>query len=176
MASKKRNKERRRTRRPAPAADTATPDRPEETPAEPAGKANVGAFGRWADRLEQTVDERPPAPWGNFPLGPLSVLAGLVLVVVGAIGSNPAQLGIGLALGSLGGLELSIREHFAGFRSHTTLLAGFLFVITVGLAYYVGTIVLWACLLIGVALAVPAFWLLRKHFEKASGGLSYKIK
>src|SRR5919202_389187 len=30
----------------------------------------------------------------------------------------------GMALASLAGLELSIREHFAGFRSHTTLLAG----------------------------------------------------
>ena len=33
-------------------------------------------------------------------------------------------IGTGLALGSLAGLELSIREHFAGYRSHTLLLAG----------------------------------------------------
>ena len=35
-----------------------------------------------------------------------------------------ALLATGLALGSLGGLELSIREHFAGYRSHTAMLAG----------------------------------------------------
>ena len=35
-----------------------------------------------------------------------------------------ALLVTGLALGSLAGLELSIREHFAGYRSHTALLAG----------------------------------------------------
>lgn len=126
--------------------------------------------------MEETVEERPPAPWGGFPLGPLAVLAGLVLIIIGAIGSNPIQLGIGMALGALGGLELSIREHFSGFRSHTSLLAGFAFVIVVGLAYYVATIVLWACLLIGVAVAVPVFWWLRKTFEKASGGLTYKIR
>ena len=128
------------------------------------------------DRMEKTAEERPPAPWGNFPLGPLSVLAGLVLLVIGAISSNPVQLAIGMGLGALGGLELSIREHFAGFRSHTTLLAGFTFVITVGLTYFAGRIVLWACLLIGVAIAAPTFWWLRKHFEKASGGLTYKIR
>lgn len=104
------------------------------------------------------------------------MFAGLVLIVVGAIGGNPVQLAIGVVLGSLGGLELAIREHFTGFRSHTTLLAGFIFVIAVGLAYYVATIVLWACLAIGVALAVPAFWWLRRSFEKASGGLSYKLR
>ena len=30
----------------------------------------------------------------------------------------------GLLFASLGGLELSVREHFSGYRSHTTLLAG----------------------------------------------------
>lgn len=126
--------------------------------------------------MEQTADERPPAPWGNFPLGPLSVLAGLVLIVIGALGSNPVQLAIGVALGALGGLELSIREHFAGFRSHTTLLAGFTFVVLVGLAFYVAHIVLWVCLLIGFALAGATFWWLRRRFEEASGGFSYKLR
>lgn len=126
--------------------------------------------------MEQTADERPPAPWGNFPLGPLSVLAGLVLIIIGATSDNAVQMAIGVCLGALGGLELSIREHFAGFRSHTTLLAGLAFVISVGASYYFAGIVLWACLLIGAAIALPAFWLLRKKFEKASGGLAYKIR
>lgn len=126
--------------------------------------------------MEQATEDRPPAPWGDFPLGPLSVLAGLVLIIIGTIGSNPVQLAIGVALGSLGGLELSIREHFAGFRSHTTLLAGFAFVIVVGLSYFVATLVLWACLLVGFLVAGLAFWLLRRKFERASGGLSYKLR
>ncbi len=128
------------------------------------------------DRMEEATDERPPAPWGNFPLGPLSVLAGLVLITIGVITSNPVQLAIGVGLGMLGGLELSIREHFAGFRSHTTLLAGFVFVIAVGVTFYAARLVLWQSLLIGVALALPTFWALRKKFEKASGGLSYKLR
>ncbi len=39
-------------------------------------------------------------------------------------GRGAVLIATGLALGSLAGLELSIREHFAGYRSHTTLLAG----------------------------------------------------
>src|SRR3954452_15445494 len=73
-----------------------------------------------------SIDDRPPAPWGSFPLVELVVLLALILIVAGVIvrGERGATMIIGgLVLGSLGGLELSIREHFGGFRSHTTLLA-----------------------------------------------------
>ncbi len=173
MAGSRKNRSKKRRRaRPPQAAE------PEAAKVEPASgrKEPRTRFGRWADRLEETADERPPAPWGNIPLGPLAVLAGLVFIVIGVIGGNPAQLAIGCGLGALGGLELSLREHFSGFRSHTTLLAGFTFVIVVGLTYFVATIVLWACLLIGLAVAIPTFWWLRRRFEKASGGLTYKLR
>ena len=42
----------------------------------------------------------------------------------------------GLALGSLAGLELSVREHFAGYRSHTALLAAAAAVATLALLFY----------------------------------------
>ncbi len=35
-----------------------------------------------------------------------------------------ARIAAGLAIASLAGLELAIREHVTGFRSHTTMLAG----------------------------------------------------
>lgn len=126
--------------------------------------------------------EEPPAPWGSFPLMELSVLAGLILIVIGAITSNLTQLGIGLALGSLGGLELSIREHFAGYRSHTTLLAGVVFVFATGLTYFfagsipkVSSPELWKCLVIGVTLGGLAWGWLRRSFE-ARAGVPYKLR
>jgi len=76
----------------------------------------------------------------------------------------------------LGGLELSIREHFTGFRSHTTLLSGFVFVVVVGGTFYGAKWILWQSLLLGFVLALPTFWWLRKKFEKASGGLTYKLR
>ncbi|MGB0119640.1 MAG: hypothetical protein WBP55_01650 [Solirubrobacterales bacterium] len=120
--------------------------------------------------------EEPPAPWGKFPLVELSVLVGLILIVIGAIGQNPTQLGIGLALGSLGGLELSIREHFAGYRSHTTLLAGVVFVLGAGVSYFLLGMIHWQCLVIGFTLGGVSWGLLRKAFVKASGGLTYKLR
>lgn len=128
------------------------------------------------DRMEQTADERPPAPWGDFPLGPLTILGGLVLIIIGVIKTDPVLMTMGVGVGAVGGLELSIREHFNGYRSHTTLLAGLIFVATVWITFYVAHIILWACLVIGAALAIPCLLLFRRAFEKASGGLSYKIK
>src|SRR4051812_7901063 len=73
------------------------------------------------------MDEAPKAPWSPFPLVELCILLGMVLVVWGVVGGGDRRgtlLGCGFALVCLASLELSIREHFAGFRSHTLLLAG----------------------------------------------------
>lgn len=100
----------------------------------------------------------------------------MVLIVIGLINANAVQLMIGVGLGMLGGLELSIREHFTGFRSHTTLLAGFTAVVAVGATFYAAHWILWQSLLLGAVLFAAAFWALRKQFEKVSGGLTYKLR
>jgi hypothetical protein len=120
-------------------------------------------------------DERPPAPWGNFPLAELTVLAGIVLLLVGAIGGHPKAIGVGVVLAGLGGLEVAVREHFAGYRSHTTLLAGAVFVLVTGGLFYLGGLILAVCLAIGAAAFLAAFLALRRAFQKASGGLSFKV-
>lgn len=127
------------------------------------------------DPKRKSGDERPPAPWGSFPLAELTVLAGIVILVVGFVTANPTAIGVGLVLGSLGGLELSAREHFAGYRSHTTLLAGTAFVLAVGALYFVAKLVLIACLAAGAAVFLAAFFALRRAFRRASGGLTYRI-
>src|SRR3954452_20475871 len=87
-----------------------------------------------------SFEDRPPAPWGNFPLVEIVVLIALVLLVgsffVDSSRRGPMLLG-GLALGSLAGLELSIREHFGGFRSHSALLAGAVAAVAITLSYFV---------------------------------------
>ena len=53
----------------------------------------------------------------------------------------------GLVIASLGGGELALREHLAGYRSHTSLLAGvaaFVAVTVVALAF--GPVQVWALL------------------------------
>jgi hypothetical protein len=84
-------------------------------------------------------EERPPAPWGSFPLVEIVVLVGLVMLVAGLFvqgSQGRILLSTGLALGALAGLELSIREHFSGYRSHTVLLAAAAAVATLALFFY----------------------------------------
>ena len=133
-------------------------------------------------KTPSSKQEAPPAPWGSFPLMELSVLAGLILIVIGAITGNATQLAIGIALGSLGGLELSIREHFAGYRSHTTLLAGVVFVLATGITYFFAGEIpgvrapeLWVCLVVGVTLGGVAWGYLRRTFEQKAG-VPYKLR
>lgn len=122
----------------------------------------------------RTGAERPPAPWGSFPLAELTVLAGIVMLVIGIIGKNLTALGVGVVLGALGGLEVSLREHLAGYRSHTTLLAGTVFVLVVGGLLYLAGLILAICLGVGAVAFVAAFLALRRAFQRASGGLSFK--
>jgi hypothetical protein len=118
--------------------------------------------------------ERPPAPWGEFPLAELTILAGIVMLAIGIVGKDPTELGVGVVLASLGGLEVSLREHLAGYRSHTTLLAGTVFVLVVGGLFYLAGLILAICLGVGAVAFLVAFFALRRAFRKASGGLSFK--
>jgi len=122
----------------------------------------------------RTAEERPPAPWGSFPLAELTVLAGIVTLVVGVVSQSPKAIGVGVVLAALGGLEVSAREHFAGYRSHTTLLAGVAFVLVTGALFYLANQILAISLAAGAASFLASFIALRRAFQKASGGLSFK--
>ena len=131
---------------------------------------------RKAKRVERrrTADERPPAPWGSFPLAELTVLAGIVMLVIGVVTQSPTGIGVGVVLAALGGLEVSAREHFAGYRSHTTLLSGVVFVLVTGGLFYLAGLILATCLIAGAVAFAVSFYLLRRAFQRASGGLSFR--
>lgn len=103
------------------------------------------------------------------------MLAGIVVLAIGAIGGHPTAIGVGVVLAGLGGLEVAVREHFAGFRSHTSLLAGTVFVLVVGGLFYLGGQILAVCLGVGAVASLAAFIALRRAFQRASGGLSFKV-
>jgi hypothetical protein len=122
--------------------------------------------------------ERPPAPWGRFPLTELVVLLAILCLVSAFFFHGERSrtlLAGGAALGSLGGLELSIREHFAGFKSHSTMLGAAAGVVTmVVLVLVVHPISIWIVLLSGIGVFGAAFWLLREAFKKRSGGVGFR--
>jgi hypothetical protein len=120
-------------------------------------------------------DQRPPAPWGNAPLAELAILGGIICLGIGIFGSHETLIGVGVALAAVGGMEVAIREHFAGYRSHTTLLAGFVFVVVTGILFYAAGLVLAYALPIGAVCFAVAFYLARRAFQRASGGLSFRV-
>ena len=165
MARKRRKP---RPRRPRPSADA--PPNPQAA-AEPEAAATKPRA-----RRKPIDDERPPAPWGSFPLVEIVVLVALAMLVAALIvdGTRSTVLLVtGLALGSLAGLELSIREHFAGYRSHTALLAGAAGVAVLALLFYAVPDLLppAARVAVGLAVAAAAAFVLARAFRARAGQL-----
>jgi hypothetical protein len=124
--------------------------------------------------------DRPAAPWGRFPLVELIVLLSLVMLIAGFFVQGDRGLTLiaaGIALGSLAGLELAIREHFAGYRSHTTVLAGGPAVLLLGVGFFLPAG--WpriATFAGSIVVFVVGGYLLREAFKRRSGGLGFKIR
>jgi hypothetical protein len=127
----------------------------------------------------RATKEAPPAPWGSFPLTELVVLLALIFGVVGFIRFNTHSgkvMVVGaMCLGSLGGLEVSIREHFAGFRSHSALLAGAVALVVVVPLAFLTRLPQEALLAVGVIAYTLGFALLRRAFKVRAGGVSFRV-
>jgi hypothetical protein len=148
------------------AAPTAAPRRPvQSTNRRAAGQSRV-------DRFIERADERPKPPWHPVPLVELAVLVGIVLIVIGLIHNETSRgrlaLVFGLALASLAGLDTAVREHFAGYRSHSSLLAAFPAVVAVAALAFAGVA---PAALIPVAAVVfgVGFWAFRGAFRRRAG-------
>jgi hypothetical protein len=131
-----------------------------------------------APRPAPLSDERPKAPWHPFPLVELCVLVGIVLIVLGLIvgfDSDRGQLALvcGVLLASLGGLDTAVREHFSGYRSHSSVLAGLPGVVAAAALFFARAP--WIVVAVGAALVFGlAFWAFRTAFRRRSGGLSFR--
>ncbi|MFL5890122.1 MAG: hypothetical protein ACJ76M_13685 [Solirubrobacteraceae bacterium] len=121
--------------------------------------------------------EAPKAPWAPFPLVELCVLIAIVLIVLGFTSDGPrrgAFLACGVALASLAGLEIAIREHVAGFRSHSALLAGAAAVIVAVPLYFLTGLPQIVLLAAAVVVYALAFVALRRAFQAKTGGLGFR--
>jgi hypothetical protein len=70
-----------------------------------------------------TRGERPEGPFSGFPASEIAIFAGLIALVIGLIEGAQTPLIVGSIVCALGVVEVTAREHFAGYRSHTVLLA-----------------------------------------------------
>jgi hypothetical protein len=104
------------------------------------------------------------------------VLLALVIGVAGFVTGGDRggmMLAAAAALGSLAGLELAIREHFAGYRSHTTVLAAAPAVLVLGALFFAAAP---RVVMLGAAIGVfaTAYWALRELFKRRSGGYGFR--
>ena len=144
---------------------TSRPRRSERAPA-PAGTY----------RDPGSVGERPQAPWHPWPLSELLILVGAIGTLVGLLrgpSGAPALIG-GLVAVMIGTLDFTIREHLAGYRAHTAMLAAipvalFHAAAAVGLYSLGAPRVTW--IVVPLVFDVPLFWLifrpLRARFDDA---------
>lgn len=111
-----------RKRRPsAPAASGAQEPRTRRRPA----PSEPGAY-----KDPMSVGERPHAPWHPLPLSELLILVGAIGTIIGfrrlnsgGFSSGGPTLLASLAAVAIGTVEVTLREHLSGYRSHTLILA-----------------------------------------------------
>jgi hypothetical protein len=167
----------RRSRKRGPATAEPTPAGPAS--ARPGRRPDAAAPRHAAPRGHRApMAEAPKAPWSPFPLVELCVLIGIVLIVLGFVSDGSRRgvlLACGIALASLAGLELAIREHFAGFRSHTALLAAAAAVIVDVSVFFLTDVPQIGLLAVGAFVYTLAFVALRRAFQARTGGIGFRV-
>jgi hypothetical protein len=105
----------------------------------------------------------------------------IVLLIAGFFVPPPGggvMLGVSLGLGSLAGLELAVREHFAAYRSHSLLLGGAAGVGTVALVFALGpdSLPLAVAVVIGAVVFAAAAYGFALAFRRRSGGELFRFR
>jgi hypothetical protein len=157
-------------------AGTPVADRPPPAVTAPERPAASAPHARTIDRRAR-LDEAPKAPWSPFPLVELCILLSLVLIVLGFVNDGPKRgvlLASGFTLVTLSSLELAIREHFTGYRSHSALLAGVCALAAVAPLYFFTDLPQEALLVVGALVFAAAFQALRSAFARKAGGLHFR--
>jgi hypothetical protein len=120
-------------------------------------------------------DDAPRPPWGSFPLVELCALSAIVLGVWGIFTRNGVLLTGAAFLGSVAGLEVALREHLGGHRSHTLVLTGTVTVATLALLLLFG-VTRAAIFAIAPVMLVAGFVGFRQLFKRRSGGVGIRVR
>ncbi|MGX6450094.1 hypothetical protein ACVU7I_18810, partial [Patulibacter sp. S7RM1-6] len=142
--------------------------------------APASPAGRGVPSVKAPREEAPKPLWHPVPVTELLILVGLVLAAVGLVTRGVGLIGGGLVLVMASSLELAAREHAAGYRSHSALLAGVAGLVVAagggfGLAALGVEVPVWAAIAVGAVVFLGAFAALRRTFRRRSGGLSFRV-
>jgi hypothetical protein len=107
--------------------------------------------------------------FGGLPVSEFAILIGGIGLVYGLISGSSRALTVGAIVCALAVIEVTVREHFSGYRSHTALLAAFPAIgVEVAVARLAGEPSRRGELvLVVIPVFAACFWLLRKRFLAA---------
>ncbi|MFM8561448.1 MAG: hypothetical protein ACKOQ0_03710 [Solirubrobacterales bacterium] len=112
-----------------------------------------------------------------MPLTEICILGGAVLMVVGLVGGGSSRgllLGFGFALVFLATIEMALREHLAGYRSHSALIAGCAAAVALGAAALLAGLPRIALAAVAAVVFVAVFVMMRSIFKSRAGGMSWR--
>ena len=121
-------------------------------------------------------EDAPQPAWAPFPLTELVILLSIIMLGLGFLSSGDrrgALLGGGFVLVTLAAGELSVREHFAGYRSHSSLLAGIVAILA-AIPVWLLPVPQLVVLAVGVIAFVLALLAFRRAFMRRSGGVGFR--
>lgn len=166
---------------PAPKVQGAKPQAAKVTKAQRAQKAREtrkAAPGPPSVKADRS--EAPQPIWAPLPITELLILVGIVAAIGGLVAKSTGLVLGGLALLVLSSLELAVREHMAGYRSHTSLISAVTAMVSavgLGLLLNVAGVNLpqWPLLFVAIFVGAGMFRVLRLKFKERSGGLTYRV-
>ncbi|EHN11370.1 hypothetical protein PAI11_17590 [Patulibacter medicamentivorans] len=125
-------------------------------------------------------DEAPQPIWAPVPVTEILILVGIVLAGVGVFARSGQMIAGGLLVVGAASTELAIREHFAGYRSHSAMIAGVAAAVVAtaggfGLSALGVSVPVWAVLGVAAVVFAGAFTALRRAFRERTGGLSFRV-
>jgi hypothetical protein len=158
------------------ASEPVAPPEPRDRPVV-GGRAPIAPAAPRTATYKSRREDAPQPPWAPFPLTELCILLSIVLLGIGFLFADGERRGVllggGFLLVTLAAGELSLREHFAGYRSHTSLLAG-ICAILAALPFWLAPIPQEIVLLVGIVAFVAGVLGFRRAFMRRSGGVGFR--
>lgn len=172
MAAANKKRRSRSSRKRKAAGAQAKPSPPKVAEPRPVVQAGIPS-------LKASRDEAPKALWHPWPITELLILIGIVLAIVGLIGGSIATTVGGLVILGSASTELAYREHFAGYRSHSAMLASAVAVIGVTAVAFLGSRIginlpPWLLGVAAIGVFGALFVALRRGFRRRTG-LSFRV-
>jgi hypothetical protein len=147
----------------------APPPPPEAPPTAPPAAPRTATY-------KSRREDAPQPAWAPFPLTELVILLSIIMLGLGFLTGGDRRgvlLGGGFVLVTLAAGELSVREHFAGYRSHSSLLAG-ICAILAAIPVWLLPVPQGVVLLVGAVVFVLALMGFRRAFMRRSGGVGFR--